>query len=79
MSGRTIPGGEGFIGLVIDYAGKNEVIQLLNVIRMPFFGTQYQLANIDELNDRINELIENLLDINDSIAWLSSHDTVKLS
>jgi len=74
-----IPAGQGAIGLVMEYAGKSLTIPLLQVIRLPIIGTQYRLAEMQEMEDIINDNIEQLIDINENIGYLADHGTLNLT
>lgn len=74
--GDKIPAGEGGIGLVLKYKEQSVDIPLLQVIRIPIFGDQYELANMDELEELINGGIESLIDINEKIGYLADHGTL---
>lgn len=70
-----IKSGEGTIGLVMEYGDKKSVVQLLNVFRIPIIGTQYQLYDMENVEELINENIESLVDINEQLGYLADHGT----
>ena len=72
---ENIQAGTGAIGLVLEYREKAVVIQLLNVLRIPLFGNQYQLVDVDDLEEIIGENLESLIDINENLGYLASHGT----
>jgi ABC-type uncharacterized transport system involved in gliding motility auxiliary subunit len=74
-----IPAGQGTIGLVMEYAAKSLTVPLLRVIRLPIIGTQYQLTEMQEMEEILNDNIEQLIDINEDIGYLSDHGTLSLS
>ncbi len=76
---RKIPAGKGYAGIVVEYGDKFEVIQIINVFRIPLFGTQYQLADLEDLEQNINGIVDNLINVNEEIGYLTDHDTVPLS
>lgn len=71
-----IKAGEGGIGLVMKYGKKLIQIPVLNVIRIPIIGTQYELIDMDRLDEIINGGIESLVDINEKIGYLADHGTL---
>ena len=75
---KNIGPGKGSIGLVIEYGGKAMSIPLIGVLRLPIVGTRYQLADLDKMEEVINENIESLLDINEDLGYLADHDTPSL-
>ncbi|UCF91905.1 MAG: Gldg family protein [Desulfobacterales bacterium] len=79
LSNGKIPAGRGAIGLVMEYGERADVIPLLQVIRLPILGTQYKLAEMSELEEIINDEVENLIDINTKLAYLSGHGTLNVS
>ena len=79
LSNGEVPPGEGAIGLVMEYGEKSLTIPLLQVIRLPIIGTQYQLSDMAEMADTIDANIERLIDINEEIGYLADHGTLSLT
>jgi ABC-2 type transport system permease protein len=79
LSKGEVPPGEGAIGLVMQYGEKSLTIPLLQVIRLPIIGTQYQLSDMAEMGDTIDANIERLIDINEEIGYLADHGTLSLT
>ena len=79
LSKGEVPPGEGAIGLVMEYGEKSLTIPLLQVIRLPIIGTQYQLSDMAAMEDTINGNIERLIDINENIGYLADHGTLSLT
>ena len=77
--GKEIPGGTGVAGLVMEYNQKIIEIPLIQAINVPLFGTQYKQAGLDQVKKTIDEGIENLIDINENIGYLSDHGTIALT
>jgi len=74
-----VPAGQGAIGLVMEYGAKAVTVPLLQVIRLPIIGTQYQLTEMQEMEEILNDNIEQLIDINEDIGYLADHGTLSLS
>ena len=74
-----IPAGKGAIGLVVQYADKSVAVPLLQVIRLPIIGTQYKLAEMQELEEILGKTLEQLIDINEDLGYLADHGTLNLS
>lgn len=70
--------GEGTIGLVLRYRDKMREIPLLRVIRMPIFGDQYQITEVDQIEDLVNTNLERLIEINESLGYLADFGTLQL-
>ena len=70
-----LPEGKGIIGMVMEYDGKVRSIRLLSAINIPLFGTQYQLQDLDQLENIINENVETLVDIHQHVGYISDHGT----
>ena len=79
LSEGQIPPGNGAIGLVMEYGDKSLTVPLLQVIRLPIIGTQYQLSEMAEMEETIDGNIEQLIDINEDIGYLADHGTLSLS
>ncbi len=79
LSDGKIPAGEGAIGLVMEYGNKLVEMPLLEAIRLPIIGTQYNLAELDSMEEMIDSGIEKLIDINENLGYLSDHGTLSTS
>ena len=79
LSNGRIPPGRGAIGLVMEYDTKSLTMPLLQVIRLPLIGTQYKLSDMEEMQNRINDNIERLIDINENLGYLADHGTLPLA
>lgn len=71
-----IAAGQGVIGMVMEYAGKNTQIPLLNAINLPIIGTRYSLADAEQLEEQINKSLEALIGINQDLGLLASHGSL---
>ena len=80
LSWPAIPGkikeGKGVIGLVMEYKDKSVHIPLLRVFKIPVIGTQYQLTDINQMEEIMNESLESLIEINENIGLLTSHGSL---
>jgi len=79
LSEGNIPAGKGMIGLVMEYGEKVRKIPLLRVLRLPIIGTQYDLVDVDKLEDIVNNNLETLVDINQDLGYLAGHGTLNIS
>jgi hypothetical protein len=70
--------GHGTIGMLLQYKDKTRAIPLLNVVRVPIFGDQYQLTSIEELEEMINTNIERLIDINEEVGYLEGYGAISI-
>ncbi len=75
----TVPPGKGAIGLVTTIGERAFVTRLLQVIKIPIIGTQYQLMDIREIEETIDKNVEALIDINEDLGYLADHGTLNLS
>ena len=76
---NNIKAGTGTIGLMMTYGEKTRVIQILDVIRIPIIGTQYNLMELAQLEEVINDNLESLVDINEKIGYLAGHGTLMVT
>ena len=72
--GVKIPADKGFIELVVKYNERIEKVQILKVVRLPIFGTQYQMVDVNSLEKGINEIVENIINTNEEIGYIADHD-----
>jgi ABC-2 type transport system permease protein len=79
LSDGNIQAGEGTIGLVMEYGEKIREIPLLSVLKLPIIGTQYNLADLDDMEHLIDDNLETLVDINQTLGYLSDHGTLDIS
>ncbi len=68
----------GSAGIVVESGGRHATIPLIDVIRMPLFGTQYQMADMNSMGERLSEVVDDVLDINKKIGYLSGHGTLPI-
>jgi len=78
LSNGKIPAGQGAIGMVMQYGAKSVSIPLLQVIKIPIIGTQYQLADMTAIEEAMNQQVETLIGINETIGYLADHGTPNL-
>ncbi|MCD6585567.1 MAG: Gldg family protein [Desulfobacteraceae bacterium] len=76
---KNITAGRGAIGLSVEYGEEMSYVQLLNIMRIPIIGTRYDLIDMDNLEEIINENIESLIGINEDIGYLADHGTLELA
>lgn len=72
----NIEPGNGLIGLLIQYKENIRVVPLLQVLRLPVFGTQYQLADVAAVEEQINVNLERMVNINKDLGYLADHGTL---
>ena len=74
----VVPAGRGVAAIVVEKGEKFRTLPLIEVFNVPLFGTQYQLADMATLSERIGEAIDDVIDINKRIGYLASHGTAPL-
>lgn len=76
--GRTIAADRGYAGIVVEHGDNSELIELIKVVRLPLFGTQYQLTDLAALEKAIDETIDNVININEELGYLAGHGTLPI-
>jgi len=76
--GRTVAADRGYAGIVVAHGDNSELIELIKVIRLPLFGTQYQLTDLAGLEKTIDETIDNVININEELGYLAGHGTLSI-
>ncbi|MDY7035465.1 MAG: Gldg family protein [Thermodesulfobacteriota bacterium] len=79
LSNGKIKAGKGSIGLVMGYQGQTIETQLLKVLRIPIIGTRYQMVDMKDMEEILDENIESLIDINQDLGFLADHGALKVS
>jgi len=74
--GKMIPADSGYAGIVVEHDGRFEVVRLIDVVNLPIFGAQYQLAELSDLEKTIDATVEHVININEEIGYLADHGTV---
>ncbi|BCS95431.1 hypothetical protein DSLASN_10630 [Desulfoluna limicola] len=77
LSGGKVKAGSGVIGMVMRYGEKSVNIPVLEVTRVPLFGTQYTLMTDQEMEDAISGAVESLIDINEKVGYLVGNGTAE--
>jgi ABC-type uncharacterized transport system involved in gliding motility auxiliary subunit len=75
---EVVAEGRGSAAIVVEKGEKFETIPLIQVINVPLFGTQYQLADMERMKEKLGEVIDDVIDINKKIGYLSDHGTLPL-
>jgi len=75
----AVPPGKGSIGLVMEFGERALVTRLLQVMRIPLLGTQYQLMDLKDVQNTIEKNVEALIDINEDLGYLADHGTLNFS
>ena len=78
LDNGKIPAGQGAIGLVMAYGKKTITSPLMQVINVPIFGTQYQLAGLEQMEEVIAANMESLIDINQNLGVLTDFDSLAI-
>ncbi len=76
---EVVPAGTASAGIVVEWGGKSETLPLIRMINMPLFGTQYQLADLGGMPEKLGEMVDDVIDINKKIGYLSDHGTPSLA
>jgi ABC-2 type transport system permease protein len=76
LDNGKIKAGQGAIGLVMTYGEKTITTPLMQVIKIPIVGTQYQLADMGQLEEAINANMDSLIDINQNLGVLTDFDSL---
>lgn len=69
MDGRAVAPGEGMLGMVLEYDGRFEAVQIL---ARTIFG-QYAVGGLEDLESRINTALDNLIRINPAVGYITGH------
>lgn len=79
--GAVIPAGKGMVGIGMSYGNKSLEQNLLNrkmALTNRGFQEQYVLADMKVIETFINENVDNMIDINEDLGYLSSHGAMPL-
>ncbi len=77
--GVRVPGDRGYAGMIVEHGDNFYILPLIEVMRVPLFGTQYRLVDLAELEDAINKSVEKVININEEIGYLADHGTPAIS
>lgn len=80
--GSVIPAGKGMVAIGLTYGDKSMEQNLLNrklALTQQGLQEQYVITDIKQIETFINDNIDNLIDINEDVGYLSTHGTHKLS
>ncbi len=72
-----VKAGQGVIGLVMELGGTSMVLPVIQVYRIPLFGTRYTYYKPEELEEMISQNISSLIGTNESIGFLADHGTLQ--
>jgi ABC-type uncharacterized transport system involved in gliding motility auxiliary subunit len=80
--GSVVPAGKGWVGIGMSYGGQSIEQNLLSrsmALTNRGLEEQYKIADASAIETFINENVDNLIDINEDIGFLSSHGALPLS
>ena len=72
-----VESGQGIIGILMRYKKTVREIPVLNVVRLPIFGTQYHLAEKEALEEEINANLERMVNINEDLGYVADFGTLE--
>jgi ABC-type uncharacterized transport system involved in gliding motility auxiliary subunit len=78
LDNGRIKAGQGAIGLVMTYGEKTITTPLMQVINVPIFGTQYQMAGLEQMEEVIAANMESLIDINQNLGILTDFGSLPI-
>ena len=78
LDNGRIKAGQGAIGLVMSYGEKTITTPIMQVIKIPVFGTQYKLADLEQLEEMISANMESLIDINQNLGVLTDFGSLPI-
>ena len=78
LDNGRIKAGQGAIGLVMTYGEKTITTPLMQVINVPIFGTQYQMAGLEQMEEVIAANMESLIDINQNLGVLTDFGSLAI-
>jgi ABC-type uncharacterized transport system involved in gliding motility auxiliary subunit len=78
LDGGRIKAGSGVAGLVAEYRGRSFMIPVIQAVELPLFGTQYRLTPIETLKEALEQSIESLVGINETLGYLAGKGTLGL-
>jgi len=79
IESEDIPAGSGVVGLVMSVGGKSVSLPVVQVYRMPIFGTQYELASREGIEEMIDAQVQTLVNANENIGYLADRGTLSLA
>lgn len=71
-----IAAGKGAIGMVIAHGEKTISVPIVQVVQLPLFGTQYEMVDLDHLEEIIDNALEKVIRINEDLGYLADHGTL---
>ena len=73
-----VKAGGGVIGIVVQHGESTMSLPVLQVFRVPLFGTQYSLVSPDELEEMITGSVETIIGIHENIGYLADRGTMDI-
>ncbi len=76
---QKLEAGKGAVGLVIDHEDQAVSLPILQVLNIPIIGTRYEMVDLANLEEMIDNALEKVVRINDDLGYLTSHGTLGAS
>lgn len=73
---HQIDAGKGAVGLVITHGEETVSVPILQVLDLPLIGTHYEMVDLNNLEEIINNALEKVVSINEDLGYLADHGTL---
>ena len=73
---HQIDAGKGAVGLVITHGEKSVSVPILQVLNLPLIGTHYEMVDLNNLEEIIDNALEKVVNINEDLGYLADHGTL---
>jgi len=73
---HQIDAGKGAVGLVIIHGEKTVSVPILQVLNLPLIGTHYEMVDLNNLEEIIDNALEKVVNINENLGYLADHGTL---
>ncbi|HOJ14336.1 MAG TPA: Gldg family protein [Deltaproteobacteria bacterium] len=78
LDGGRVKAGAGLAGMVVEYGGRSYTIPVIQAYTIPLFGTQYRLTPVEKMAEALEQSIESLVGINETLGYLADKGTLGL-
>lgn len=72
---EILAAGRASAGVVVEWGGKFQTLPLISAFNMPLFGMQYQLVKMEDMEEKLSDMIDDAIDINKKMGYLSDYGT----
>lgn len=76
---QQLDAGKGAVGMVVAHGAQAVSVPILQVMNIPLIGTHYEMIDLNNMEEILDNALEKVVHINEDLGYLSDHGTLGMS